>query len=140
VLVLDTDHLSVLEHKSPAADRLRNRLNNATGEQVFATIISFEEQMRGWMAYLAQCRSVKTQIEAYSRLLSHVNNYRTIELLGFDEQAAIEYQRLRKSISRLGAMDLKIAAIVVRNDATLLSRNLSDFKRISSLRVVDWTA
>ncbi len=36
-------------------------------------------------------------------------------------------------------MDLKIAAIVLANDSMLLSRNLSDFRKIPGLKVEDWT-
>lgn len=58
----------------------------------------------------------------------------------FDLPAAIEFQRLRKRHRTLGTMDLKIAAIALANDATLLSRNLTDFRKISELKVEDWTA
>jgi tRNA(fMet)-specific endonuclease VapC len=36
-------------------------------------------------------------------------------------------------------MDLKIAAIVVSRDATLLSQNLADFRQDPGLQVEDWT-
>jgi len=36
-------------------------------------------------------------------------------------------------------MDLKIAAIVLANGATLLTRNLADFSGIRGLAVEDWT-
>jgi predicted nucleic acid-binding protein len=35
-------------------------------------------------------------------------------------------------------MDLKIAAVVLARDATLLTRNLSDFRRIDNLKIEDW--
>ena len=35
-------------------------------------------------------------------------------------------------------MDLKIASIVLVHDATLLSRNLRDFRQVPGLRVEDW--
>ena len=35
-------------------------------------------------------------------------------------------------------MDLKIAAIVIANEASLLSRNLMDFSKIPGLKVEDW--
>jgi predicted nucleic acid-binding protein len=47
-------------------------------------------------------------------------------------------QQLRKSHLRVGTMDLKIAAIVLARDATLLSRNVRDFKGIPGLRVDNW--
>ena len=60
-------------------------------------------------------------------------------MLNFDETAAVEFQRLRKLQRRTGTMDLKIAAIVLANNGTLLSRNASDFGPIVDLRVEDWT-
>ena len=35
-------------------------------------------------------------------------------------------------------MDLKIASIALANDATLLTRNTNDFRRVYGLRVEDW--
>jgi tRNA(fMet)-specific endonuclease VapC len=40
---------------------------------------------------------------------------------------------------RIGTMDLKIAAIALAHGATLLSRNLVDFKKVPGLTVEDWT-
>jgi tRNA(fMet)-specific endonuclease VapC len=37
-------------------------------------------------------------------------------------------------------MDLKIAAIVLSREATLLSHNLGDFDQVTGLQVEDWTA
>jgi tRNA(fMet)-specific endonuclease VapC len=75
------------------------------------------------MAYLARMRSVAQQVEAYRRLLQHLDSYRRIPVLGFDEAAAGVFQRLRRTHRRIGAMDVKIAAIVLSQNATLLSRN-----------------
>jgi tRNA(fMet)-specific endonuclease VapC len=92
------------------------------------------------MAHIAQARSMSHQIRAYGRLLSHLENYRRIPVLGFDEAAAVEFQRLRRGHRRLGTMDLKIAAIVLSHKAILLSRNLDDFCQIPNLQVEDWTS
>ena len=107
--------------------------------EVVTTVISYEEQMRGWMAYLARARSMVQQITAYGRLLSHLDSYRRIPVLGFDEAAATVFQRLRRARIRMGTMDLKIASIVLSHNATLLSRNLGDFRQVPDLHVEDWT-
>jgi len=141
MVILDTDHMSVLERREqPGVGNLLARLAELPPSEVATTVISYEEQMQGWMAYLARARSMAQQITAYGRLLAHLDSYRRIPVLGFDEVAATVFQRLRRSRIRMGTMDLKIAAIVLSRDATLLSRNLDDFGQIADLHVEDWTA
>jgi hypothetical protein len=48
-----------------------------------------------------------------------------------------EFNRLRKERVRIGTVDLKIASIVLVNDATLVSSNLRDFSKVPGLRVED---
>jgi tRNA(fMet)-specific endonuclease VapC len=141
MVLLDSDHLSVLAWQdSPAAVRLRARLERHPPEELGTTIINFEEQMRGWMSFLAKARKIKEQIEAYRRLSEQLRLFRSIPLIAeFDEHAAIELQRLKKEHPRLGAMDLKIAAIALARGATLLSRNQRDFRPIVGLALEDWT-
>ena len=137
--VLDTDHMSLLEWGSDEAAQLRERLADCEEGEVATTIINYEEQMRGWMAYLAGARSLDEQVEAYRRLRSHLENYRQIPVLDFDDVAAGVYEELRRARIRVGTMDLKIAAIVMSLDGTLLSRNRRDFEKVPGLKMEDWT-
>jgi len=139
MLVLDTDHMSVLEWGGEGSAVLRERLANIAPDEVATTIISYEEQIRGWMAYLARARKLVQQVEAYYRLRRHLDNYREILVLDFDEPAGAEFERLRRGRIRVGTMDLRIAAIVLSRDATLLSGNLADFREVPGLKVEDWT-
>ena len=139
--ILDTDHLSLLGRANSAeAQRLRFRLAGLKPEDRVTTIISFEEQMRGLMSHLAQARTLARQVDAYRRLKEFLDRYMKITVLEFDEAAAEEFNRLKQSRLRIGTMDLKIAAIALAWSATLLSRNLRDFNRLTGLRVEDWTA
>jgi tRNA(fMet)-specific endonuclease VapC len=139
MLVLDTDHMGLLEWGSDAGARLRERLANCEESDVATTIISYEEQVRGWMAYIARARSLEKQVEAYRRPRNHLENYRQIPVLDFDDAAAKIYQQLRRARTRIGTMDLKIAAIAMSVDATLLSRNQRDFSGVPGVRVEDWS-
>jgi tRNA(fMet)-specific endonuclease VapC len=69
MVVLDTDHMSLLEWADVRdSTLLRTRLGALRPAEVATTIISYEEQMRGWMAYLARTRSMTHQVEAYQKL------------------------------------------------------------------------
>jgi len=139
MLVLDTDHMSLLEWGGGGSAALRERLADVGADEVVTTIVSYEEQMRGWMAYLARAKSTDQEVEAYQRLRRHLDNYRQIAVVDFDHRAATEFQRLRSARIRIGTMDLKIAAIALSRDAILLSRNLVDFDLVPGLKVEDWT-
>jgi tRNA(fMet)-specific endonuclease VapC len=118
---------------------LEIRLEQIDPALIATTIITYEEQTQGWLSYVARARTVVQQVAAYQRLSRHLDLYRRIRVLGFDEKAATQLQRLRQSRVRVGTMDLKIAAIVLTQGATLLSRNLKDFRRVPGPRVEDWT-
>jgi tRNA(fMet)-specific endonuclease VapC len=138
--ILDTDHLSVLDRGGLQAQPLLMRLANINPNQVAVTIISYEEQMRGWLSYVAKSQNVETQVLAYKELKKQLTNYCMIPILEFDPTAAQEFQRLKKAYPRLGTMDLKIAAIVLVNQAILLTRNIADFGQIGGLNIEDWTS
>jgi tRNA(fMet)-specific endonuclease VapC len=138
VIVLDTDVLSIVQRaRGEIYERLATRLDEAGG--VHVTIVSFEEQMRGWLAHIARARNMAQQITAYERLQDFLDDFRPRPVLAFDDRAAAEFQRLRNRKIRIGTMDLKIAAIALAYDATLVSRNLADFRQVPGLKVEDWT-
>ena len=137
--IFDTDHLSILQRQGNSAQPLLHRLQLNT-YPIAATVINYEEQTRGWMKYFAQAKNLEQQVIAYQRLQQHAINYCSITLLPFDLRSSEHYQQLRKQYPRLDTMDLKIAAIVLVHDATLLTRNQKDFSQIQGLKIEDWSA
>jgi tRNA(fMet)-specific endonuclease VapC len=87
--ILDTDHISLMESASTSAlaQRLRFRLAALKPGERITTIIAFEEQMRGWMTFLARARSIAQQVGAYRRLKGVLERYCGISVLEFDEAA-----------------------------------------------------
>ena len=140
MIILDTDCLSVFEReKHLETSRLRANIAHFDSEDISTTIITYEEQMRGWMSYLSKSKNIEQQIIAYQRLNQFLENFRKIKVFPFDEKAAIVFQDLKSKKIRVGTMDLKIAAIVIANEAILVSRNLGDFEQVPNLNVRDWT-
>jgi tRNA(fMet)-specific endonuclease VapC len=140
MVIMDTDHISLPEREGVGpGSRLQDRLYQVPENEVTVTIVSFEEQTRGWFAHMARARTLPQQIEGYRRLRQHLQSYRNAIILDFDETAAVVFQRLRSQRIRIGTFDPKIAAIAISRDATLLSRNLIDFRKVPGLKVEDWT-
>ncbi|MCG8368215.1 MAG: type II toxin-antitoxin system VapC family toxin, partial [Pseudanabaenales cyanobacterium] len=98
--ILDTDHLSVLDRGGANAQRLLQRLASVSSSQVTASIISYEEQMRGWLSYIAKAQTIERQVETYKQLKRQLVSYCAIPILEFDEQASQEFQRLKKEYPR----------------------------------------
>jgi|CXWL01.1.fsa_nt_gi tRNA(fMet)-specific endonuclease VapC len=139
MLVLDTDHLVELDLASTAGLVLERRLQNTT-EDVATTIISAEEQFRGWLAQIHRERDPHKQIDSYARLRRRIDFFAAWHVLDWSDQAATIFQDLRQQRVRIGTMDLKIASIVLSTNATLLSRNIRDFEQVPGLQVEDWLA
>jgi tRNA(fMet)-specific endonuclease VapC len=60
MIILDTDCLSLFEReKNLEFSVLRANLAHFDSEDISTTIITYEEQMRGWMAYLAKCKTIE---------------------------------------------------------------------------------
>jgi tRNA(fMet)-specific endonuclease VapC len=140
MIILDTDHMSLLEWDNEGSAFLREQLSNCSPESVATTIISYEEQVRGWMAYISRARSLSQQVEGYRRLRGHLENYLQVPVIDFDDVSAAQYQKLRRDRIRIGTMDLKIAAIAISQNAILLTRNLRDFGKVPGLRFEDWSS
>lgn len=140
MIILDTDHLTLIESASAAeSSRLRGRLANIPPADVATTIITYEEQTRGWLAYAAGAKTIVQQVQAYAKLLHHLETYRRIRVMPFDPPAAVEFQRLARLRLRIGTMDLRISSIALSRGATLLTRNAKDFSKVPGLDVQDWS-
>ena len=137
--ILDTDHLSLIQREGEAGRLVLSKLKAAEESDFSVTVITYEEQVRGRLSVVSRSRSIDEQTVAYRWLVQLVNDYRSIQVIAFDRAAVVEHQRLRKVYPRIGSMDLRIAAIALVKNATLLTRNKSDFGQIKELSIDDWS-
>jgi hypothetical protein len=70
VMLLDTDHVNVLKYpEHPRFASLTTQLNTSDDQDIATTVITVEEQMRGWLAWINRSDDVHRQVPAYQELL-----------------------------------------------------------------------
>jgi len=139
MFILDTDHLTLIQRNGQEGKRIVSRLVARKTTRLTVTIVTYEEQLKGRLGLLSRAKTLNELVFAYQALQTLAVDFCSIEILAFDHDSAVEFQRLRKAYPRLGTKDLRIAAITLVYGATLLSRNLRDFGQVEGLRVEDWT-
>ncbi|MBI3462647.1 MAG: type II toxin-antitoxin system VapC family toxin [Planctomycetes bacterium] len=138
--LLDTDHVVILQQQIvPEYDQLMQRILARDPGLFFVSIVSFHEQVMGWNAYISRAKSQDGVVRGYERLQRLLSNFADAQVLGFDDTAAEIFSEMRKHRVRIGVMDLRISAIALSQDMTVLSRNLADFRKVPGLSVQDWT-
>ena len=137
--LMDSDHISLIGRGGVLSERITARIAALPPDSVAVSLISYEEQMRGWMAEIARMQSVDRQLDAYSRLDRMRSYYCLTPVLPFDESAVAQFQNLWLRRLRVGTMDLKIAAVALANNATLVTCNSGDFIKVTGLNLEDWS-
>jgi tRNA(fMet)-specific endonuclease VapC len=136
LFILDTDHVSLLQR---GHESVQHRLFQIPPDSRAVTVITMTEQLQGWLGTLHRGRTETDVARISARLLETVHYYNRIRVLPYDNMAVTIFETLRRQKVRVGTQDLRIAAITLRWQATLVTRNARDFSRIPSLEFVDWT-
>ena len=139
MIILDTDHITTLKYSSSERfSRLAQKMADSEDQDFVTTAITFEEQVRGWLAQIKKFREPSKQVPAYAELTGLIEFYGYWTVLPFDESSADCFTDFRKQRIRTGTMDLKIASIAVTQQCLLLTANTRDFEMIPDLRIEDW--
>jgi tRNA(fMet)-specific endonuclease VapC len=133
---LDSDTTTLLLH----GDRtIGQRAAELDPEDLAVTIVTVEEILSGWYAQIRRAKTDDKVLRAYKALQQAVQFFGRVRILNLDEGALQILHDLRKGRYRIGTNDLKMAAIVKRHGATLVTRNLRDFKQIPDIELDDWS-
>ena len=138
--LLDTQHITVLQTKSqPAFSALDRRMNQHPASAFYYCVVSLHEQSIGAHAYINQATKAAGVIRGYQMLQRMLKSFCGAQLLAFDQGAADQVDLIRSQGVSIRAMDLRIAAIALANNCTVLTKNFKDFKKVPRLTVEDWT-
>ena len=136
--ILDTDCFSLWQQNHPMMVQ-RVEVN---AENLAVTIVTVEEVIRGRFNVIRQA-SEPSQADklvlAYTSLWDTLDDFKNLNILKFDRNASTIYKEFRRQRIRIGTQDLRIAAIVLANNAILVTRNYRDFSQVPGLVQEDWT-
>jgi len=134
--ILDSDHLSLYQR---GHEPLWPHLSSVSPEQIAITIISVEELVRGRLAQIRRAKKPQEQLSAYYWLGETLDFLCNFTVFRYDSQAEAHFETFRAQKIRTGTQDLRIAAIALTRDATLVTCNQRDFEAIPSLKTEDWS-
>lgn len=134
--ILDTEHISLLQRQHPAV--IKNLLATPVEDRA-VTVITLAEQLQGRLAAFRRAKLEGERSHALQFLVQTVEFYQRIQVLPYSSAAAAEFERLRQNKLRVGSQDLRIAAIALTNQATIVTRNRRDFIQVPNLDIADWT-
>jgi tRNA(fMet)-specific endonuclease VapC len=135
--LLDTNTLTALHKGEP---RVIDRLKHLDDPDIATTLITKIELMRGRMDFLLKATDGQALLRAQSWLFQTETLLGEIDILPFDPMAIEQFERLiaERSFRKMGRADLQIASIALARRATLVTRNIKDFRRVPSLKTVNW--
>jgi tRNA(fMet)-specific endonuclease VapC len=134
--ILDTDHMTHWQRNNP---QVIQRIATLDRTQLATTVITLEEQMRGRLSQINQVASGDRLRFAYVALRRTYQLFQDIQICDFTYEAELRYADLIKQRLRVGTQDLRIAAIALSLNATVVTCNVRDFGRVSALLIEDWT-
>jgi tRNA(fMet)-specific endonuclease VapC len=91
---------------------------------------------------IEQVRRAKKSAEivsVYQLLQETIKFFEAWDIVPYADQAENHFKAARKMGIRIGTMDLRIAAIVLSLDATVVTRNRKDFQQVPNLKFEDWS-
>lgn len=140
LLILDTDHVSLfLKGNTLVCDHIFQTEPN----DLAISVITAEEICQGWLSEInkySQASQSSRLLLAYSEFEKSLDFFQTIQRLSFDTNAYNQFEILRHQFRRLGTRDLRIAAIALSLNATVVTRNAKDFGQIQNLTIEDWSS
>jgi tRNA(fMet)-specific endonuclease VapC len=137
--ILDTDTASLLLWKNPNVTR---NLQSAGGD-IAISIVTAQELFNGWVVRINNAKTTDDLIRWYEKFSGVVQLCKKVTVLPFDQSAATQLEILLKANPDLAKQrlqkDMRIAAIALANNATVVTCNYRDFSLVPGLTIVDWS-
>jgi len=138
IFLIDTDILTLFFEGHVEIDRRFRSVGS--GDSIATTVVSQIQILRGRHEFLLKAANGDELMRARKWLAKSEMDLASIRIVQLDESAAAEFDKLLKgkSLRKIGRGDILIACIALANKATLITRNLKDFKLVRDLDYRLW--
>jgi tRNA(fMet)-specific endonuclease VapC len=134
--LFDTDHLTLYDYGQP---QVRQRHAAELPDAVGISAVTIQEYLRGRLAAVARHVSGPKHVQAFANLLTSLQLFQQFPQIAYDLRSENQFQQLRVLRLHVGTQDLKIAAVALVNNLTVLTRNRRDFAKVPGLILGDWS-
>lgn len=130
IYMLDTNIcIYIIKQKPKSVVEKFKKMDNA---DVCISSITYSELLYG----AEKSSNIAKNLLALTMFLSNV------DIISYDESASVDYGLIRAKLERegqtIGPLDMLIAAHAKSLNATLVSNNLNEFKRVNGLNIENW--
>ena len=132
MLLLDTNVLSAIRKREPAASEWLSRIERGTS---WISVVSLGEIAEG--VAMKQRRDPAAADDLFVRWLFKVHQAYRDRIFDIDDQIALEWGRI-DAIRTRGVLDGLIAATAIVRNFTLVTRNVADFVDTGAAVVNPW--
>jgi tRNA(fMet)-specific endonuclease VapC len=130
MIFLDSD---IISYYFNANEKIKEKILEIIDddENICATVINVYEILKGF-----RWKNNEKKEKQFKEFMEDVTIF-TIDNDVIDIAANL-YSNLRKSGKTIGDADILIAAIVIKNDGTLVSNNTKHYEGINQLKLINW--
>jgi tRNA(fMet)-specific endonuclease VapC len=139
VYLLDTNIVSTFLDRRRNSQILTRRILSQPPETLFISVTTIEEMMQGELGSINRLRHKPRVVMAYQgfeELFSALNQFQHIS---YTDEIDRIYRSMTLEQKRVGTQDCRIAATAIALGMTVVTANVSDFRKIGTVEIEDWT-
>jgi tRNA(fMet)-specific endonuclease VapC len=133
--LLDTNIWSLW---SKGKEPVGNHVEAHADEGIAISVVTACEAFYGWGSAIRK-RPRSQLVKIYHAMMREIEFMRDATVLPFTIKSMAIYESLQDKYRITDKADLRIAAIAIEHDITLVTQNTRDFEGIKELTMVDWT-
>lgn len=135
--LLDSSTITLLEYSDNKVIEAAEQHKN---DGVVVSTVTVEEALGGWYTCIRQAKTFHDQARASQSMAQTMMLLNKFPIIAVTESSLRHAESLVKAKLNIGRMDLKIAALALELDVTVVTNNIRDFSRVPGLKVEDWSA